>query len=341
MSRKKKRIGVIGAGAIAQGCHIPGYAAASHCELVAIADPKRSCLKEVEAKGYAFARQYRDYRKMLAAEELDAISICTPNALHKEMALAALKHGADVLLEKPMTLTLAEAQAVARAAKKSRGRVMVGFTHRFNEHCEKAKAALERGTIGKPYMVRIRFAHTGPWPGWARSKWFYNPELAGGGALLDMGIHAFDLAAWFAGPVTRVQAAVGTLRKRIAVDDNAVVALEFDSSCLGYVEVGWTSPAGFCGVELMGDDGTIIIDYGQDRSTVTSGAVRPDGSHTLKTRTLHNRTRQGPWAREMACFTKGLKNSAAFPVGIEAGTASLAVALAAYRSAATGKRVSI
>jgi predicted dehydrogenase len=338
---KKFRIGVIGAGAIAQGCHIPGYAKAKNCELVAVADPLQKCLDEVESKGWHFKNQYSDYKRMLKEEELDAVSICTPNYLHKEMAVAVLKTGCDLLLEKPIALTLSEANAIKRAAGKAKGRVMVGFSHRFDDRNIAIKQALKENRIGKPYMARIRFAHTGPIPGWAKTDWFYDKERAGGGAMLDMAIHAFDLIQWFLGPATSVQATVGTLRKKIDVDDNAVALLQFGDKCMGYVDVGWTSPAGFVGVEIMGDKGAIIYDYSTNSAIIKEGQITPDQKSTIVESELFKGNARPRWGAEMEHFTSMLECNKKFEADIDAGVASLKIALAAYKSSETGKRVAV
>ena len=338
---RKFRIGVIGAGAIAQACHIPGYVKAGNCELSAIADPNDACLKEVAGRGWRFRAVYHDYREMLAREKLDAISICTPNALHKEQAVAAAATGADILLEKPVVLSMDEARAVRQAVRRHGNRVMVGFSHRFSPHNVLVHKKVQAGAIGRPYMIRIRFAHMGPWPGWAKTDWFYNPALAGGGALLDMGIHAFDLARWIVGEATAVQARIATLRKKIRVDDNAVVVLEFGGKCLGCIEVGWTSPSGFVGLEVMGDKGSITVDYAAQKTTMTAGATRPDGGRRLRTTVLLESLSMHTWDEEMAHFTSMLGNHRPFRVGLEDGVAALKLALAAYKSGRTGRRVAI
>ena len=336
---KKFKVGVIGAGAIAQALHIPGYVAAKNCELTAIADPLERCLEQVKQRGWNFARTYSNYREMLAKENLDVVSICTPNAFHKEMAIACIEKGVITLLEKPIAISMKEAWEIDRAAKKHRARVMVGFSHRFNEHCQRVKQAVDKGEIGKPYMIRIRFAHNGPWPGWARSDWFYNPKLAGGGALLDMGIHALDLAQWFLGPVTAVQAKVATLRKKIKVDDNAVCLLEFGKKCLGYIEVGWSSPSGFVGVELMGDNGSIVVDYAADKSTMTTGVVKPSGERQQTTKVLLEKSKIGSWTGEMIYFTSLLNSKKSFTPGLKDGILALKAAMAAQESSKTGRRI--
>ncbi len=339
--KRRLRVGVIGAGAVAQACHIRGYARAANCELTAIADVEPACLAQVKKAGRVFQRTYSDWREMLQKEELDAISICTPNALHKEQAVAAIATGADILLEKPIAISLADARAILRAARSHKARVMVAFSHRFSPHNQRVFQEIHRGRIGRPYMIRVRFAHGGPYPGWAKTDWFYNPRKAGGGAVLDMGIHAFDLARWLIGDVTAVTARTATLRKKIKVDDNAVVVLEFGKTALGYIEVGWASPAGFCGIELMGDRGSIAVDYRAGRATMLAGRVDRDGAPVMRPTVLCEAARRDPWPAQMAHFIGRLGSKRPFDVGMDEGLAALQICLAAYKSARTGRRVKL
>jgi UDP-N-acetylglucosamine 3-dehydrogenase len=336
---KKFRVGVIGAGAIAQACHIPGFAAAKNCQLVAFADPSPE-IREMVSQKWAFGRQYPDHASMLKSEQLDVVSIGSPNAFHKTIAIDCIKKGVStILLEKPIAVTLADGKAIVQAARKHGTRIMVGFSNRFNTYAQAAKAALDKGLIGKPYMIRVRFAHMGPLPGWAKTDWFYNPKLSGGGAMLDMAIHGFDLAQYYLGPVTAVMARAATLRKKVKVDDNTVTLLEFGRSALGYVEAGWTSPAGFCGVEIMGDAGCIYVDY-NSKVTLVMGSRDASGRVERNTTVLCEKMNNS-WADEMAYFTSQLGKRGKFCVGIDDGLAALKVALAALKSSKTGRRVEI
>lgn len=337
---KSYKIGVIGAGAIAQGLHIPGYMAAKNCVLQAVADPEPKCLKMLEDQKMIFKHVYSDYKEMLAQEKFDFVSICVPNKFHAECALAALEAGSDILLEKPPTLKMADSKKIRDTAAKLGRRVMVGFSHRFNEMNVAAKKALADGMIGKPYMIRVRFAHTGPFPGWAKTDWFYNPKIAGGGALLDMAVHAFDIAQWLIGPVTAVSARAVTLRKKIKVDDNVVAILEFGKTCLGYVECGWTSPAGFCGIEIMGDNGCIVCDYSKNKAIVTRGEIKPDGTNQQVTEDLCV-CKSSAWPLEMIYVTSHIGKKTAFSPNIDDGISTLKIVLGAYKSSDTGKRVKI
>lgn len=334
---KKLRIGVIGGGSIARRCHIPGYAADPDCILAAIADPDAASLQAIREQ-WAFEKEYADYREMLKHEQLDLVSVCAPNKFHADAAIAALEAGADVLLEKPVALNLAEAERIADAVKRSGRRLAVGFSHRYNNLVRAAKQSCEAGAIGKLYMVRIRFAHRGPHPGWASTDWFYNPELAGGGAALDMGIHAFDLITCLAGPITAISAIAATLRKPIAVEDNMIAICRIGDACLGYIDTNWTSPAGFIGVELYGDNGSIVIDYTTGEATQTIGVISPDGKVTTEKKIIATRG-VPPWQCEMAELIDDFRNHKPFAAGIEQGIAALRVALAVYESSRTGREI--
>jgi predicted dehydrogenase len=331
---------VIGCGAIAQHLHLPGYHRRADVARIIGVDPEPARLAEVRA-AFGVETTYADYREMLAHETPDVVSVCTPNVFHAEQAIAALEAGAHVLLEKPMALSLAEARAIAAAAEAAERKVMIGFSHRFHRGNGKAKALIEAGAIGTPFMVRVRFAHNGPSPGWAMSDWFYTPALAGGGALLDMGIHAIDLCQWFVGPITAVTAMMGTLRKPIALDDNAVLALAFGDTALGYIEVGWTSGPGFLGYEIYGDAGTIINDYATLRVCTGKSTPDLDADVEMVWSVEDDAPTTGGWQVEVDYFLDTLQAGGDFAMGLPAGTTALAVALGAIESAQNGRRVEV
>ena len=165
------------------------------------------------------------------------------------------------------------------------------------------------------------------------------PSIAGGGAIFDMGIHAIDLCHWLVGMTTAVSAEIATLRKPIALDDNALMALRLGPRAMGYIEVGWTSGPGFLGVEIYGDDGTIINDYaGPVR--VCTGLSSPDHNvgNVTAWRELEPRNMPGAWEYEIDYFVETILAGGDFPMGLDAGINALAVALAAMESARTGQR---
>lgn len=341
MAQKVFRVGVIGVGAIAQNAHIPGYVASKHCQVVAVADPEKKCVDMCRKAGLPIGTVYTDYQEMLKKEELDVVSVCTPNCFHKEMAVAVAKAGCTMLLEKPIALTMPDALAIQKAVTANKVRVMTSFTHRFNPLNIAARKALLAGKIGTPQMIRIRFVHGGPFPGWAKTDWFYNPKLAGGGGGLDMGIHAYDLARWYIGPVTAVQGMVKTLRKKIAVDDSCHALLDFGGKCIGHIEAGWTGGNGFSGVEIVGDTGSLLVNYRANEARIIVSNATPSGTSKTKESILLKNPSLGSWVAQMKYFSTTLVNGKTFTPDVSDGVESLRIALAAFASEKTGKRVAI
>jgi predicted dehydrogenase len=335
---------VVGAGSIGN-IHLTGYAENPKLvEIKAICDINPKRLAEMGTKfKVAPDHQYLDFQKMLDNEQLDCISVCTPNCFHFPYAAESIRRGIHTLIEKPMVLTRDEARELRKIAARRKAKVMVAFSHRFIGMNIAAKRLLERGTIGKPFMIRVRYAHRGPYPGWAQSDWFYRTKYAGGGALLDMGIHAIDICQYLVGPVQSVSAEVKTLRKKIEVDDNAVLLLDFGKAgCLGYIECGWTSGPGFSGIEIYGDKGSMVLDL-VNGAKLIRGVTKPDGGVETVAEPVVLPKGLSHWPFQMESWVKfaaGQKPGTGIP-GLEEGASSLAVALAATESAIKGKRVTV
>jgi Predicted dehydrogenases and related proteins len=239
---KKVRVAVIGCGSISKYRHIPEYAAHPNVELVAFVDP-------VVERAQQFAdmhggKAYADYETMLAETKPDAVSVCTPNALHAPMSIAAAKAGAHVLVEKPMASTDEEAAAMIEAAKQNNVLLMVGHNQRFMPPHVKAKQILESGVLGKVLTFRTSFGHPGPdaWSVDGANSWFFRKDEAIMGAMGDLGVHKSDLIRWLLNDeVDEIAALVGTLHKEgTAVDDNASCVLRMQSGAIGTLVASWT-----------------------------------------------------------------------------------------------------
>jgi predicted dehydrogenase len=336
---KKLRVGIVGVGAIAQACHLPGYAKNENVELIAFADPEQARHKEM-AKSYDYMTGYAHYLHMFKKEKLDVVSVCAPNKFHAEATIAALEAKCHVLCERPIATTIKEADAMIAAAQKAKRKLMVGFTHRLFNGSLKAKEFLDQKILGKPFMIRVRFAHGGPYPALSKSDWFYHKDLSGGGALLDMGIHAIDLCLWMFGPAIAVTARTATLLKKIDVEDNAVVMFEFKNGAMGYLEAGWTSKPGFTGFEIYGTEGSIICDY--NRGLFLCGGKPPVGAEGgTDWKAIDRSPTQGGWATEIGYWIDVLRGEQKLTMDGKAGRNALEAALAAYKSSASGKRVAI
>ncbi len=333
------RVGVIGAGMIAQREHIPGYQKCGNAEVVAVADPLEDRVKEV-ACCFNIPNVYTEWRKVVQRKDVDAVSVCTPNATHAEISIAAAKAGKHVLVEKPMATSMAEVDAMIAAAEKAGVHLMVEQTVRFYPESEAAKDILESGILGKIQTVRGRVSHGGPEYWSPTGKWFLQRKHAFGGTMCDLAIHGIDLIRWLVGePIVEVAGFQGLLEKKgTDVEDNGVFIYKFASGAMGTMESSWTTrPEDTC-VHLYCQNGNIKLTLWQEEETVVTQPMVvevecPAGAFVPS---LPKESRRGgPFAYFVHCIETGEKPF----VSGEEGGASLEVILAAYESARTGKIV--
>jgi predicted dehydrogenase len=193
---KKLKIGVIGTGGIFHALHSPVYLNHPEAELTAVCD-----IIQDKAQSYAnvhgISNVYQDYRKLLEQSDIDAVDICTPNLIHSEITIAALKAGKHVLCEKPDAINSVEALKMAQAAEESGKLLMVMRNNRFRPASQFLKDFIEKGHMGEIYTGRCGWIRRRGIPG--KGGWFTTKELSGGGPLIDLGVHFIDLAVWLMG----------------------------------------------------------------------------------------------------------------------------------------------
>ena len=193
------RVGIIGTGGIAQGAHIPGYQNAEGVELFAACDVIEERARAMAEK-FDIPHVFTDYNQMLQLPELDVVSVCTPPFAHKDAAIAALQAGKHVLCEKPMALDSTEARAMVDAwyeARASHGNAFsIGFQSRFGRQAQLLKRFIDAGELGELYYGRTAALRRRGIPGWGV---FTDKSKNGGGPMIDIGVHALDLALWFLG----------------------------------------------------------------------------------------------------------------------------------------------
>ena len=271
------KVGVIGCGKIAQVRHIPEYLDNPDCQLVALFDLNAERTNELAAKYKCKA--YTSYEELLNDPEVEAVSICTNNATHAAISIAALKAHKHVLCEKPMAITLKECEDMVKAAKENGCYLMIGQNQRLAKAHEVGKKLIADGKLGKVLSFRTTFGHGGPetWsidPG--KNTWFFDKKKAAMGAMADLGIHKTDLIQYLLGSkVVEVKATLTTLDKKdangnlIGVDDNAICIYTMANGAIGTMTASWT----YYGAE---DNSTVI--YGQE------GILRlyDDPEHSVK-----------------------------------------------------------
>lgn len=275
MTRQNPRVGIVGAGDIAR-THLAAYATAG-TRAVAVTDldtaRTAAVAEELGAVGYP------DLATMLTDAELDAVTICTPPSQHLSNAVQALEAGVAVLCEKPMAASSDECIRMIEAADASGAILTVAFCHRFQPQVEVMRAAAERGEIGTVLSFRNRFA--GALED-VENRWYSRREVAGGGVLMNNGVHSVDLFRYLVGEVADVRALTSTtptaLGPALSVDDTAMLAVRSSSGVLGVIEASWRTRPGEYMVSLHGTDGTLHADYGTSTLTyhpADGGAPRP------------------------------------------------------------------
>jgi predicted dehydrogenase len=213
---KKVRIGVIGTGGIAQNAHLPGYAQIPDlCEVVALCDIDPAALQKASDK-FNVKQTFDDYNKLLEMDEIDAVSVCTPNYVHMDPTIKALEAGKHVLCEKPIAMNAGEAQKMVDASKKAGKILQVGYNMRFVPSNQVLKRYVDAGELGDIYYARAQALRRRGIPGWGV---FINKEKQGGGPLIDIGVHILDLTLWMMGHPKPVAASGITYAKFGKRDD--------------------------------------------------------------------------------------------------------------------------
>lgn len=231
------RLAIVGTGYIAK---IHAQAAQQmYLDLAAVVNHREPSMRRF-ADQFAIERHYTALDDLIAAGGVDAISINSPNYLHAPQTIHALEAGIHVMVEKPMATNADEAEQMLRASEQSGAKLMVAHCWRFDEEVRWVKQQLDNGLIGDIVRTKGCGVHTH----WGPSGWFTQAQYAGGGALVDMGIHAIDTARFLLGdpqPVA-VYADIRTCYGNYDVDDTATLFITWDSGMTSTVEAGWWQP---------------------------------------------------------------------------------------------------
>ncbi len=235
---KTIKIALIGVGYIAD-FHARGLQTMYDVEIVCVVSKHIENAKKFAAK-YNIKEAYTDISKVIENNEIDGVIISTPNQFHAPYAISFLESGKDVFLEKPMGINPKEGQQIKAAAKANESLVMVGHMWRFDIDTNYIKDAIDAGKLGKIFKTKGYGIHEN----WGPEGWFTNKELAGGGALADMGVHAIDTARYLLGdpkPI-KVYARISTQFGDYDVDDTGIIVITWDNGAESIIESGWWHP---------------------------------------------------------------------------------------------------
>lgn len=351
MASKPLQVAVIGVGGIAR-THNPGWVTLQNegkAELAAFCDVSEDIV-QAQAKALGVERTYTDYRKLLRAEKIDVVDVCTPNAFHCPITCAALKAGCHVICEKPMAPTAREAKRMAQTARDTGLNLMIAQHMRWMESAKSLKTLCDAGDLGDVYYVRAQALRRRFVP--ARAS-FYTKAISGGGPMIDIGVHILDLAYWLMGcpePVTVSGMAECKLGKRkdikglwgewdrdnFEVEDFAVGLVRFANGAMLTLETSWLAnmrEKERMAIQLFGTEG---------------GATYPENQlYTEKHRVLLDvdvekpDQKERPHHQELRAFTEAVLAGKPSPIPPEQSVNVVRMLTGVYRSQDSGKEVRV
>lgn len=302
-------------------------------------------------KAQAFAQKhlisnwYDDMDKLINESGCEVVDICLPNYLHHTATLKAAAAGKHIIIEKPLSVTLEEADEMIAACKKANVKLMYAEELCFAPKYERVRHLVKEGAVGDMYMLKQAEKHSGP-----HSDWFYDVNLAGGGVIMDMGCHGIAWFRWMLNnaKAVSVYASMNTIfhKGRTRGEDNSVIIIEFDNSVTGVVENSWAKHGGMDDrSEVHGTGGVIYADLFMGNSAVTYSREgygyameKADTTAGWSFTVFEEAFNQG-YPHELKHFIECVQKDKIPLVTGEDGRAVLEIIYAAYASAGQGKKI--
>jgi UDP-N-acetyl-2-amino-2-deoxyglucuronate dehydrogenase len=257
--RETVRIGILGGGNISD-THARAARGIAGVEIAAVYGQNSSKVTRLAAE-YG-GRAYSDLHRFLDHRPMDLVAIGSPSGLHAEHGIAAARRGLHVIVEKPLDISTARADALVEATDGAGVKLGVFFQDRLKPDVVRMKRLVDAGALGRPILASGRVKWYRPPEYYSGSRWRGTQALDGGGAVINQAIHTLDLLLMLFGPIARVDAKVATRLHDIEVEDTAVAALEFESGALGVFEASTAAFPGYARrVELTGTTGTLILQH--------------------------------------------------------------------------------
>jgi UDP-N-acetylglucosamine 3-dehydrogenase len=242
-----------------------GYAKNQNCDLVAIASRTENHAK-IASERFNIPNVYvggDSWKNLIDKEELDIVSICTPNYLHAPIVLKAIEKDCNILCEKPIAISRVELSQIEEKLKYKNIIFFTSFQKRYNPVFKLLKDIIENDVLGKINLVKYYFSHYGPYKSWqalSEEKWFFDSEKAGGGVLLDLGVHCIDILRYLLEEYDKVNGInFNTSCIKMEDEDNCNVLFRFKNDTLGLISVSWCNEPSET-LDIFGTKGFIKAD---------------------------------------------------------------------------------
>jgi predicted dehydrogenase len=335
------RFAVVGCGAIAP-FHVEAIQRTDGASLVAVASRQPEQARSfAEARGIGWSD---GLDSILRRPDVDVVSICTPSGLHAEMAIALMRAGKHVVVEKPLATTLEQADAMLEASRQTGRTLAVISQLRFAPDVQEVREAVTGGRLGRLLLADLSMKYHRSQQYYDSAGWRGTWGMDGGGALMNQGIHGIDLLAWLAGTPRTIYGFARTLARRIEVEDTAVAVAELEGGCLATITGTTSVTPGFPRrLSLHGERGTIVLEEtrvvtweieGEPERPVTAAGA--PGAARVPTA-----VGQEEFTAQYRAVVASLREGRAPPVSAEEARKALATVLAIYESSHTGRPVAV
>jgi len=324
------RLGCVGLGEVFAIRHLPVLQDEARVEVVVVADVQAEAVQRTIEQLKCAGTD--DWRKVLSDFEVDALLICTPHHLHSEPAIAALQAGKHVLVEKPMAPTMAECRLMVQAAQETGAVLMVAENYFYMPALQKMAALMEEGAIGQLTSLHLLQANPSVYP--PKGHWRWSAH-AGGGVMLDPGVHMCALAGWWGGPVQRVWADMYyPPDPSCEVEDSVEAVVDCGEGVWGQITVNWRTGAVGWRYEIQGTEGVLLYEYYRDAVPASLRLVNQNGCQNFKVPLdyLSPHSYENEWNDFLSSISEGRQPE--YPG--ERGMADVAVVRAAYESYESG-----
>ena len=339
------KVAMLGAGFIAD-IHLESFARfVPDAQITAIFSRTAEHAERV-ARHWSIPQWFTDVDELIAKADCEVVDICLPNFLHHRVVIAAARAGKHVIIEKPLCVTLEEADDMIAVCREHGRKLMYAEELCFAPKYERVRHLVKEGAVGDIYMLKQLEKHSGP-----HSDWFWNVDQSGGGVLMDMGCHAFGWFRWMLGgsPVVKsVWATMDTVRhkERTRGEDNTICVVEFEHGVIGLAEDSWAKPGGMDDrIEVYGSKGVSFADLFRGNSASTYSeegynyAAEKAGTTQGWTYTIFEEVFNQGYPHELQHFITCVREDRQPLVTGEDGRAVLEIIYAAYASARTGAKI--
>ncbi len=346
----KIKWGVIGCGGIADRRTIPGMMLSDSVELVAVMDTNKEVAQKCKEK-YGAKYAFDNFEDVLSIPEIDAVYIASPVFCHKEQAIKAAQAKKHILLEKPVALTVADAEEIKKVCEENNVKISIGFLMRFHGYHQKIKEIIAEKKIGDIVSMRGQFTC---WYPDIEGAWRQKKELSGGGALVDMGIHVIDLMHYISGlKAVEVAAFNQTQTFGYEVDDSSNLIMKMDNGSVAYVESNFNIPdaASVAKLEIYGTKGSIVAtgtlaqdEVGTVNILISDDNLEYDASQArgeLSAVSLDGVELGNMYTKEVEGLCNAIVSGTETPVSIESAIYDQRVIEAAYKSSESKKFVTV